>query len=54
MANLIKSDFDVKDLIEETKTKVVKEAKSKLQQAKTGVKPSTSGGYTKKSISDYF
>lgn len=54
LAKLIKSDFDVKDLIEETKTKVVKEAKSKLQQAKSGVKPSTSGGYTKKSISDYF
>lgn len=54
LAKLVKSDFDVKDLIEETKTKVVKEAKSKLQQAKIGVKPSTSGGYTKKSISDYF
>jgi hypothetical protein len=54
LAKLVKSNFDVKDLIEETKTKVVKEAKSKLQQAKSGVKPSTSGGYTKKSISDYF
>lgn len=54
LAKLVKSNFDVKDLIEETKTKVVKEAKSKLQQAKSGVKASTSGGYTKKSISDYF
>lgn len=53
LAKLVKSNFDVKDLIEEAKTKVVKEAKSKLQAAKTGVKPSTSGGYNKKSLADY-
>jgi len=53
LAKLVKSQFDVKDLIEETKTKVVKDAKSKLQQSRTGVRPSTSGGNNKKSLSDF-
>lgn len=54
LAKLVKSDFDVKDLIEAAKTTAVKEAKSKLQQAKQGVKPSSSGNLSKKSISDFF
>lgn len=54
LAKLLKSNFDVKDLVESTKTKVVREAKSKLQQAKLGVKPSSSGRSTKKSMADYF
>lgn len=54
LAKLVKSNFDVSDLVTETKTKVVKQAKSRLQEAKTGVKPSTSGNYTKKSLGDYF
>lgn len=54
LAKLVKTKFDVKDLIAETKTNVVKEAKSKLQQARTGVRPSSSGGANKKSLSDFF
>lgn len=54
LAKLVKTQFDVKDLIAETKTNVVKDAKSKLQQSRTGVRPSSSGGTNKKSLSDFF
>ena len=55
LANLVKSDFDVNGVITETKTKVIKAAKSKLQQIKSGsVKASGSGGYRRKSLSDFF
>lgn len=54
LAKLVKTQFDVKDLIAETKTNVVKDAKSKLQGARTGVRPATSGGANRKSLSDFF
>lgn len=54
LAKLIKSDFDVSDLARRQETKVVKKTQSKLAEAKTGVKPSTSGSYSKKSLSDFF
>lgn len=54
LAKLVKTGFDVKDLLETTKTKVVKEAKSKLQYAKAGVRASSTGGSNRKAITDYF
>src|SRR5690606_7061504 len=39
LAKLVKTDFDIKDIVEKTKTKVTKEAKSKLQEARQAVKP---------------
>lgn len=54
LAKLVKTDFDVTDLEKTTKTKVVKEAKSKLKDARTGVKPASAGSYAKKSLGDYF
>ena len=55
LAKLLKNNFKIDDdLITEVETKVVKKAKSKLQEAKKGVKPSSSGSYTKRSMVDYF
>lgn len=54
LAKLVKTNFDVTDLVTETQTKVVKKAKSRLQEAKTGVKPSSAGNASKKSLGDYF
>lgn len=54
LAKLVKTQFDVKDLIAETKTKVVRDAKSKLQESRAGVRPSSSGGSSRKSLSDFF
>ncbi len=54
LAKLVKSNFDVSDMVTATKTKVTKETKSKLQQAKEGVKAATSGQYSKKSLGDFF
>lgn len=54
LAKLVMSDFDVKDIIEQTKTETVKKAKSKLQSARTNVKASSSGNSTRKSLYDYF
>lgn len=54
LAKLIKSNFDVKDIVSKTKTKVIQEAKSKLQSAKQGVKPSSSGLHTNKPLADFF
>lgn len=53
LAKLVKTGFDVKDLIASAKTKVVKETRSNLQKAKAGVKASSTGG-NRKSIVDYF
>ena len=55
LAKLLKNNFKIDDeLITEIETKVVKRTKSKLQEAKKGVKPSSSGSYTKRSMADYF
>lgn len=54
LAKLVKTKFDTKDLATETKTKVVSKVKSKLKEAKTGVKPASAGGFAKRSISDFF
>lgn len=54
LAKLVKTNFDVKDLLESAKTKVVKEAKSKLQAAKEGVRASSTKNFRGKGISDYF
>ena len=53
LAKLIKSNFDVKDLIESSKTELIKQTKSNLQKAKAGVKASSTGG-GRKSLTDYF
>lgn len=55
LAKLVSSDFDMSDLVEKVETQVVKKIKSKLKDAKNGVKPSSSGAYQdKKSLSDFF
>lgn len=54
LAKLVKTNFDVTDLVSDVQTKVVKKAKSKLQEAKTGVKPASAGSASKKGLSDYF
>lgn len=54
LAKLVKTGFDVKDLVTQVETEVTKKAKSKLADAKRNIKPSSSGSAGKKSISDYF
>src|SRR5690606_12546908 len=54
LAKLVKTDFDIKDIVEKTKTKVTKEAKSKLQEARQAVKPASSVSPNKKSLADFF
>jgi hypothetical protein len=54
LAKLVKTNFDVSDLTKTTKTKVVAEVRSKLKDAKKGVKPATSGTGNKRSLSDFF
>lgn len=54
LAKLLNDDFDLKDLEVSAETKVTRKAKSKLRDAKNGVKPSSSGSYTTKSLSDFF
>lgn len=54
LAKLVKTDFDIRDIVEKTKTKVTKEAKSKLQQARQVTRPSSSGNAGKKTLADFF
>ena len=54
LAKLVKTNFDTKDLVVATETKVTKTAKSKLQEAKQGVRTSSSGLQSKKSLGDFF
>lgn len=54
LAKLVESDFDIKDVVTKKKTEVTKVIKSKLQDAKNNVKPATAGGYSKKSLGDFF
>lgn len=54
LAKLVKTGFDVKDVITAAKTKTVQETRKKLETAKSGPKPASSGSYTKKQLSDYF
>jgi hypothetical protein len=55
LAKLVESDFDIKDIVTKVETEVVDKVKSKLRDAKNGVKPSSSGQYEhKKSLSDFF
>jgi hypothetical protein len=54
LAKLVESDFDVKDLITEAETKVARKTKSKLQETKGNMRPTSSGSNNKKSLSDFF
>lgn len=54
LAKLIKSDFDVSDLVTETQTKVTRKAKSTLSKIKRGLMPKTSGTGGGRQLSDYF
>lgn len=54
LAKLVKTDFDVKDLITTVETTVTKKAKSKLMEAKQGTKVSSSGIQSKKALGDFF
>lgn len=54
LAKLVENDFDVKDLVTKVETEVTGRVKSKLAEAKNGVKPSSSGQYQRKSLSDFF
>lgn len=54
LAKLLKSNFDVKDIITETKTETIRSSKDKLQKARQGVKPASTGGASRKSLADYF
>lgn len=54
IAKLVRSDFDLSTVTTKVKTEVTKEAKSKLREARSSNRSSTSGSYSKKSLSDYF
>lgn len=54
LAHLLENNFDIKDVAVKTTTKIVKEVKSKLKDAKTGVKAHSSNRTTKRDLSDYF
>lgn len=55
LAKLIESNFDIKDLTTKVETEVVSKVKSKLRDAKNGIKPSSSGSYeNRKTLSDFF
>lgn len=55
LAKLVDSDFDMSDFATKVKSTVVKDAKSRLAQSRTGsVRPSSSGNHTgKKSLADF-
>lgn len=54
LGKLVENNFDFSDLLTKAETKVAKAVKSKLRDSKNGVKPSSSGNYTKRSLSDFF
>jgi hypothetical protein len=54
LAKLIENNFNVAELATKAETKVTQKIKSKLRDVKNGVKPSSSGSYTRKSLSDFF
>jgi len=54
LAKLVKNNFDIADLKANTETEVVKRVKSKLKEAKTGVRMHSSNRNGEKSLSDYF
>lgn len=55
LAKLVEGDFDIKDLVTKVETEVTNKVKSKIRDAKNGVKPSSSGQYgNKKTLSDFF
>lgn len=54
LSKLVKSNFDIKDLVADTNTNVVKRVKSKLKEAKETTRPKSSSGSTGKALTDYF
>jgi hypothetical protein len=54
LAKLVDNGFDFTDIAVKAETKVAQKVKSKLRDSKNGVKPSSSGNYSKKSLSDFF
>jgi len=54
LAKLLKSDFDLTDLVKEVKTKVTKDAKSNLLTQKDNIRPASSTTSRNRSLSDYF
>jgi hypothetical protein len=54
LAKLYKNKFDFTDIATKKKTEITKEVKSKLEAAKKGVKASSSGSNSKKSLGDFF
>lgn len=54
LAKLVENDFDIKDVVTKVESEVVTKVKSKLRDSKNGVKPSSSGQYEKKTLSDFF
>lgn len=54
LAKLVDNNFDFTDIAVKAETKVAQKVKSKLRDSKNGVKPSSSGNYTKRSLSDFF
>lgn len=53
LGKLVDNGFDFTDIITKAETKAAKAVKSKLKDSKNGVKPSSSGNYTKRSLADF-
>lgn len=54
LAKILKSDFDMSDIITEVQSSVTRKTKSELANQKQGMRPTTSSGRSRKSLSEYF
>lgn len=53
LAKIIKDKFKFPSVITKVKTEVTKEAKTRLEQSRNGVRPATAGGFARKSLADF-